>query len=191
MKKSITYSEATTIFNKYLHTDYLRKHSRESEVIMRRLAQYFNADEEFWGITGLLHDLDMDICNGDYSRHGYRTVELLKEEGFDIPDMFEAIIAHTEGLETSHATRQTDFHYLLAAAENVTGIITAYVILKPDKKIAGTQVKSIIKKLKDKSFAATVSREFINDIEKTGLERGLFIEMAIEAMSGIADEIGF
>ncbi len=189
-KTSITNEEAKALFDKYLQTDYLRKHCRESEVIMRRLARHFGADEDFWGNTGLLHDLDMDLIKGDYSRHGSTTVQLLKDEGYDIPLMFEAILAHTEGLEGNVAARTEDFHFILAAAENITGIITAYVILKPDKKIAGTKVSSIKKKLKDRSFAASVSREFINDIEKCGLEKSKFIELAIEAMSEIADEIG-
>lgn len=62
MKETMTYDEAQKLFNKYLKTDYLRKHSRETEVIMRHLARVLNEDEDFWGITGLLHDLDMDVC---------------------------------------------------------------------------------------------------------------------------------
>ncbi|HDR04034.1 MAG TPA: HD domain-containing protein [Candidatus Marinimicrobia bacterium] len=190
LKHTMGESEAKALFDKYLHTEYLRRHSRESEVIMRRLARYFGADETFWGIAGLLHDLDMDLIQGDYSRHGITTVQILKDEGYDIPEIFDAILAHTEGLEGSMAARTKDFHYILAAAENITGIITAYVILKPDKKIAGTKVSSINKKFKDRSFAASVNREFINDIEKVGLEKAKFFEMAIGAMSEIADEIG-
>jgi uncharacterized protein len=190
MKISITVEEAKALFDKYLQTDYLRKHSRETEVIMRRLARHFGADEDFWGITGLLHDLDMDLIRGDYARHGSSTVQILKDEGYDIPEMFDAILAHTEGIEGNVAVRTKDFHFILAAAENITGIISAYVILKPDKKIAGTKVSSIKKKLKDRSFAASVNREFINDIEKCGLDKSSFIEMAIEAMSEIAEEVG-
>ncbi len=65
MKNKIEYNEALEIFNKYLKTDYLKLHSRESEVIMRKVAAHFGEDEELWGITGLLHDLDMDVINGD------------------------------------------------------------------------------------------------------------------------------
>ncbi len=191
MKDKITYEQAKKIWGKYLRTEYLRLHTRESEVIMRKLANHFGEDEEFWGITGLLHDLDMDSINNDYSLHGKKTVEILKKEGYNIPEMFDAIIAHTEGLEESNAERKTRLDYVLAAAENITGLISAYVLVRPDKKIEGTKVKSITKKIKDKAFAASVNRQFINDIyKKTGMERSTFIQLSIDAMKEIADEIG-
>ncbi len=191
MKNKIEYKEALEIFNKYLKTDYLRLHSRESEVIMRKAAAHFGEDEELWGITGLLHDLDMDVINGDYKEHGIKTIEILKDEGFDIPEMFDAILAHTEVLENSDGKRKTKFDYILAGAENLTGIISAYVAVRPGQKIEGAKPKSVVKKLKDKSFAAAVSREMINDVtEKAGLERSLFIRMSIDAMSEISDELG-
>ncbi len=191
MKDKITYEQAKKIWGKYLKTEYLRLHTRESEVIMRKLANHFGEDEEFWGITGLLHDLDMDSINNDYSLHGKKTVEILKKEGYNIPEMFDAIIAHTEGLKESDAERKTRLDYVLAAAENITGLISAYVLVRPDKKIEGTKVKSITKKIKDKAFAASVNRQFINDIyEKTGMERSTFIQLSIDAMKEIADEIG-
>ena len=190
MKTEISQSEASIIWAKYLKTQYLRFHTLESEAIMRKLARHFGKDESFWGITGLLHDLDMDIIDGDYSLHGYKTVDLLKEEGYDIPEMFNAIISHTEGVSESKAIRETDFEIILSAAENITGIISAYVAIRPDKKIAGTKVKSIKKKLKSKAFAASVNREFIYDIEKTGIDLDTFLQISIDAMSEIAEDIG-
>ncbi len=190
MKTEINLHEAREIWNKYLKTQYLQFHTLESEAIMRKLAKHFGKDEEFWGITGLLHDLDMDVINSDYSLHGYKTVDLLKEEGYDIPEMFKAIISHTEGVSGNEAKRETDFEIILSAAENITGIISAYVAIKPDKKIAGTKVKSIKKKLKSRAFAASVNREFIYDIEKTGIELDTFLQISIDAMTEIADEIG-
>ncbi|MEA3501065.1 MAG: HD domain-containing protein [Candidatus Marinimicrobia bacterium] len=190
MKNKITYSEAKLLLDKYLKTEYLRFHSRESEVIMRKLAKYLGEDEELWGITGLLHDLDIDLIDKDYSKHGYKTVEILSDEGFNIPKMFTAIISHTEGIEGNDAKRETKLDYCLAAAENLTGLIAAYVLIRPGKKIAGTKAKSITKKFKSKSFAASVNREFINDITKvTDLQRNEFFQLAIDAMSEIADEI--
>ena len=190
-KTTINLSDAKHLFDTHLHTEYLRKHSRESQVIMEALADHFGENREFWGICGFLHDLDMDQCGENYENHGEKTLEILKEAGYDIPDMFNAILAHTEGLEGSRGKRETRLDYCLAAAENITGIITAYVILRPDKKIAGVKVKSIVKKLKDKSFAAKVNRQFIADItEQCGIERAVFIQLALDAMEGIADEIG-
>ncbi len=190
MKNSITSTEAKTIWDKYLKTEYLRLHTLESEAIMRKLAKYLGKDEDYWGITGLLHDLDMDIINGDYQQHGYKTVEILKAEGYDLPEMFNAIIAHAEGVNLGNAKRTTDFDYILSAAENITGMISAYVAVRPDKKIEGTKPSSIVKRLKTKAFAASVSREFIYDIEKTDLKMDIFLQLSIDAMTEIADEIG-
>ena len=189
MKTSISRDEALQIWDKYLKTKYLRYHTLESEAIMRKLAEHFGKDVDFWGITGLLHDLDMDVIDGDYSQHGYKTVEILKKEGYDIPEMFKAIISHTEGVSGTEAKRETDFEIILSAAENITGLISAYVLMKPDKKVAGTKVKSIKKKLKAKAFAASVNREFIYDIEKAGIDLDTFLQIAIEAMTEIADEV--
>lgn len=190
MKNNITRFEARQIWDKFLKTEYLRLHTIESEAIMRKIASHLGENTEFWGNTGLLHDLDMDVIAGDYSKHGYKTVEILKSEGYDIPEMFNAIISHTEGVSGSDAKRSTSFEYILSAAENITGIISAYVILTPEKKVAGTKVSSIKKRLKSKAFAASVNREFIYDIEKANLELDVFLQLAIDAMTEIADEIG-
>ena len=189
MKTTISREEALQVWDKYLKTKYLRYHTLESEAIMRKLAEHFGEDPDFWGITGLLHDLDMDVIDGNYSQHGYKTVELLKEEAYDLPEMFKAIISHTEGVSEGDAKRETDFEIILSAAENITGLISAYVLMKPEKKIAGTKVKSIKKKLKAKAFAASVNREFIYDIEKAGIDLDTFLQIAIDAMTEIADEV--
>ncbi|RKY55017.1 MAG: hypothetical protein DRP93_04200 [Candidatus Neomarinimicrobiota bacterium] len=128
MKTYISYKEAITLLDKYLKTEYLRFHSRETEVIMRSLAKYLGQDEEFWGITGLLHDLDLDEIGENIQRHGEHTVEILKNEGYDIPELFNAILSHVEGIEGVSHKRRTDFEFILAGAENITGLITAYVI---------------------------------------------------------------
>ena len=190
MKNTITRIEALAIWNKYLKTEYLKLHMLESEAIMKKLAKHFGKDEEYWGITGLLHDLDMDVIDGNYKLHGIKTVEILKKEGFDLPEMFNAIISHAEGVNEGGAKRTTDFDFILSAAENITGMISAYVAVLPNKKVAGAKPSSIIKRLKTKAFAATVSREFIYDIEKTGLKLNDFIQISIDAMTEIASEIG-
>ncbi|MCF7832697.1 MAG: HD domain-containing protein [Candidatus Marinimicrobia bacterium] len=191
MKTSISYEEAKALFDNYLKTEYLRFHSRETEVIMRALAKHLSEDEEFWGITGLLHDLDLDEIGEDMSRHGEHTVELLKNAGYDIPELFNAILSHVEGIEGVNYKRETDFQYILAGAENITGLITAYVILRPEKKIEGIKAKSIMKKFKSSAFAAKVNRDFISDAaEHAHMDLNEFISISIEAMSRISDETG-
>jgi predicted hydrolase (HD superfamily) len=188
MKNEINYSDAIALLDKYIKSPALRYHNRETEVIMRSLAKHFSKNEDLWGITGLLHDLDLEEIGENLSAHGYRTVEILKENAYEIPEMFEAIIAHTEGL--TDAKRKTDFDIILASAENITGMITAYVLILPDKKIAGIKSSSIKKRLKQLRFAASVNRDFIYDIEKTGLSLDEFLDISILAMQEIAEETG-
>lgn len=191
MKQEITRDEAQVLLDKYLKTPQLRLHSRETEVIMRRLAEHLEKDQEFWGITGLLHDLDLDVIGADIQRHGSTTCELLKENGYEIPDMEAAIFSHVEGIDGVDAHRQSSFEFILAGAENLTGLISAYVILRPEKKIEGTKVKSIKKKFKSPAFAAKVNRQFIQDAaDHANMELGDFIALGIEAMSAISDELG-
>ena len=190
MKSKITIEEARDLLEKYITQDYLKNHSRETEVIMRGLAKHFEEDEDFWGITGLLHDLDMDVISGEYKEHGMKTCAILEEEGYNIPEMFYAIKTHTEHLGHLNIERKSKLDFALSAAENITGLIYAYVLMRPDKKIKDVKVKSITKKIKDKTFAANVDRTLINDIEKTGLSRAEFIEIALESMKSIADEVG-
>ncbi|MCF7906210.1 HD domain-containing protein [Candidatus Gracilibacteria bacterium] len=192
MKTTITRTEARELLNKYLKTPYLRDHSRESEVVLAALAERLGENKELWGATGLIHDLDMDIVTAEdngMENHSKKTIEILQEEGYDIPEAFQAIRAHTEGcLKSADVPRSTKFDYALAAGETVTGLITAYVRMRPER-FEGASVKSLTKKFKDKAFAANVSREFINDIGKVGLERGEFFQIALDAMAEIADEI--
>ena len=145
MKNTITNQEAKQIWDKYLKTEYLRLHTLESEAIMRKLAKRLGKDEDLWGNTGLLHDLDMDVINGDYRFHGQKTVEILKSEGYDIPEMFQAILSHVEGVNPAGLKRERDFDFVLSAAENITGMISAYVAVRPDKKLAGTQPHLLLK----------------------------------------------
>ncbi len=189
MKNEISYQEAKNLLDKYLKTEFLRFHSRETEVVMRRLAKHFNENQDFWGISGLLHDLDLDILQGNFALHGLTTVKILREEGFEIPELFAVILSHTEGIPESTAKRVSNFDIILSAAENITGLISANTLLRPDKKIAGTEPKSLVKRLKSKAFAASVNREFIYDIEKTGISLNDFLQIAIDAMTEIADEI--
>jgi len=190
MKKTMTLQDAQALIVKYLTTPALRLHSRETEVIMRKLAAHLGEDVDFWGITGLLHDLDLDVIGGAMETHGVKTVALLREEGYEMPEMFQAILSHTEGLAPDRPARQSRLDFALSAAENLTGIISAYVLVRPGQKIEGAKVKSVTKKLKDKSFAASVNRAFIDDIEKAGVDRPTLIQLGLEAMGEIADELG-
>ncbi|OGF45925.1 MAG: hypothetical protein A2231_04500 [Candidatus Firestonebacteria bacterium RIFOXYA2_FULL_40_8] len=191
MKTGITIEEALAILKKYVKTEYILAHSRESEVVMRALAKHFQEDEELWGICGLLHDLDLDVVGPDLSNHAQKTVEILKEEGYDLPVIFRAILCHAEKMGSIQEKRESKLEYSLSAAENITGIIIAYTLILPEKKLSNVQPKSVLKRLKEKSFAAKVDRVLIDDIEKTGLSKDKFVEIAVAAIKEIAPELGF
>ncbi|MCT4534686.1 HD domain-containing protein [Halodesulfovibrio sp.] len=198
MKNTIDRESAITLLQKYVRSKTVYFHSIESEAIMRNVAQKLqathpeeNIDIDLWAITALLHDLDSELTTDDLARHGVETVKLLQKEGYEIPEMFQAILSHTEALGFSEIKRTTKMDYALAASENMTGIISAYVKMRPTKKIDGLKAKSITKKIKDRSFAASVNREFINDVDKhLGLDRSEFVTLSIDAMTEIADQIG-
>ena len=190
IKTKISNDEAKKLLHKYIKQEFLINHCKETEVIMRSLAKHFGEDEDFWGITGLLHDLDMEEISDNLEKHGIRTCEILKEEGYDIPELFYAIKSHTEALGYLNVKRKSKLDFALSAAESITGIIYAYVLMRPDKKIKDAKPKSILKKLKDKTFAANVNRNLINDIEKTGISRANFIEIALNSIKSIADVVG-
>ncbi len=189
----ITYEQAKELFDKHIKDPMNRNHCRESEVVMRALAKRLGEDEEVWGIAGLLHDIDWEETCEDVENHCVKSVEILKNAGVS-DELIEVIASHGYGMdeipEYKDKERTTKFQHALAAGETVTGLIFAYALMRPDKKLEGAKVKSIKKKFKDKSFAAKVNRDVIREVEKCGLELGEFFEIALEAMKEISDEIG-
>jgi len=184
----ITLEKSRELVDKYLKDEKNRMHSRESEIVMLALAKHFREDEEKWAVAGLLHDLDWENTLDDFKQHGIQTMELVKEEGFELPDdVAHAISAHNDSY--TGIKRESKLDYALSAAESITGLIYAYALMRPEK-LEGMKTSSLNKKFKDKSFAANVSRELIADIEKTGIEKPQFFEIAIKAMQSIASEIG-
>ena len=163
----------------------LMQHALASESIMRTLARHFGEDEEVWGLTGLLHDLDYPSTAENPSRHGLDTAEQLAGQ---LPDeALAAIRAHSA--EMNGMTPSTRFDYALRCGETVTGLISAAALMRPTG-MEGMEPKSIKKKMKDKAFAASVSRENIRQCADAGLELDEFLVLAIEAMRTDAAELG-
>lgn len=163
-------------------------HSLASEAVMKALALRFGEDEEVWGIAGLLHDIDSEIVNADSTRHGLVGAEMLKSE--DLPDeAIEAIRMHNE--TASGKTRSSLFEHSLAAGETITGLIFAVALVYPDKKISSVKVKSVVKRMKEKIFAASVNRETILECEAIGIPIDEFTELSLGALSPVEAELGF
>ncbi|HBX51583.1 MAG: hydrolase [Bacteroidetes bacterium RIFOXYA12_FULL_35_11] len=179
--------EAIQLLHQHIKNDRMIAHSLASEVVMKALARHLGYDEEKWGLAGLLHDLDVEITNADLNIHGLETEKILKENNVD-PEIVDAIKMHNT--QPHGIPRSTIFHHALAAGETITGLIMATTFVYPDKKIAGVKSKSVTKRMKEKAFAASVSREHILECEKIGIPLDLFAEISVNAMKEIAEEIG-
>lgn len=156
----------------------LLQHSLASEAVMRALARHFGEDEELWGLTGLLHDVDYPATEPAPERHGKDGAALLAGK---LPEEARnAIEAHNA--EGTGRQPQSRFDYALRCGETVTGIIAAAALLRPTG-YEGMEPKSIKKKMKDKAFAASVNRAVIRECALAGLELDAFLALAISAMA--------
>ena len=153
---------------------------------MRRLAQELGEDEELWGISALLHDLDLEAVEDDMSQHGLLTAEWLRGMGFP-EEGIDAVLRHNaEGLGLSRSTR---FDHALAAAEQITGLVRATALVYPSRKVADVKPRSVLKRMKDKRFAAKVNRDRIRECSLVGVDLSDFVKLSLEAMSAISDEL--
>ncbi|BBD10064.1 HDIG domain-containing metalloprotein [Desulfovibrio ferrophilus] len=164
---------------------HLVNHAIQTEAIMRALALKLGHDPELWGVTGLLHDLDYPQTKDNPARHGLDAADMLK--GKMPEDALQAIVAHNE--EHTQVAAANQFDYALRAAESATGLISAAALVRPTR-MEGMKPKSLKKKMKDKSFAASVSRERIRECEKLDMDLGEFFLTAIPAMAEVASETG-
>ena len=183
----LTRPEALQLLHRHIKNEKMIFHCLASEAVMRGLAGKLGRDEEQWGLAGLLHDLDVEVTNAEPTVHGTQTEVLLKD--YDVhPDILDAIRMHNEC--SSGKERCTEFQYALAAGETITGLIFATTYVYPDKKLTSVKPKSVVKRMKEKMFAATVKRENILECERIGIPIDQFAALAIESMLPIADEIG-
>ena len=163
------------------------KHMLATEAIMRALARRLGQDEEAWGLTGLLHDIDVELTEGDMSAHSKLGADLVREMGVS-EEMAQAVLCHNE----AHGIpRESLLDKALYCADPLTGLITAAALVRPDKKLAGLNAKSVVKRFGEKRFAAGANREQIalctTDL---GMPLDDFIALGLEAMQGIAGELG-
>jgi uncharacterized protein len=167
-------------------------HYLESEAIMRALAERFDEDVEYWGMVGLLHDVDWSLTKDDLERHCVEAEEVLGEKGFD-DEFIKIVQSHGYGLDIipdlKEKKRTKKIEHALVAAETLTGLIYAYALMRGGK-ISDMKVKGLKKKFKSAAFAANCNRELIREIVETGLELSEFFEISIGAVDRIRDEVG-
>ena len=180
----ITREEAVAMVESHLKKKNLVKHVLAAEAIMRELAPRYGGDPEVWGMAGLLHDLDYEQTFEDPGNHGCVTMDLL--EGVDLPEeVRHAILAHCDKAE-----RDNDMDRAIYAADPVTGLIVASVLMHPSKKLAETDAGFVGKRFKEKRFAAGANREAIASCSELGLDLHEFLEISLGAMRSISGELG-
>ncbi|MBN1945698.1 MAG: HD domain-containing protein [Bradymonadales bacterium] len=183
-----TREQAIELLSSHIATDYTLKHSLATEAIMRQLAERLGGDPDLWGITGLLHDLDLELVEADPQRHAKKTVEILQDR-FDFPpEGLAAILAHNG--DELDIPCQTDLESALTAAESITGLIFATALIYPSKKLAEVEVRSVRKRIKEKRFAAKISRERILHYQRLPMSQDEFLQISLDAMKSIADQLG-
>ncbi len=184
--------EAWRLVTEWTESESLRHHMLAVEAAMRAYARRFGEDEDLWGVVGLLHDFDYerhpDMVAAD--GHPLTAVRVLREQGVDAV-IVRAIAAHAS--ERTGAQPESTMEKALVAVDELTGFLTAVALVRPSKDIRDvTQISSVRKKWKDRSFAAAVSREEIAEAAQV-LGVDLWTEhvpLVLEAMKGIAAELG-
>ncbi len=183
----LDHTAALQLLHRYVKNEKMIFHCLASEAVMAGIARRLGRDEQAWGLAGLLHDLDVEITNADPLVHGTQTEVLLKD--YDLPpEILDAIRMHNEC--SSGKERSTEFQHALAAGETITGLIFATTYVYPEKRLAVVKPKSVVKRMKEKMFAASVKRENILECEKIGIPIDEFAALAIAAMLPVAGEIG-
>jgi len=177
---------AWNLLCEYTQSENLRKHMLAVEACMRAYARKFGEDEDKWGITGLLHDFDYEKYPTP-QEHPFVGNKVLEERGYP-EDVRRAILSHAD---YSGVKRETNMEKALFACDELAGFITATALVKPNKSLAEVEAKSVRKKMKDKAFARSVSRDdIVNGAADLGVDLEQHIAFCIEAMKSIAPELG-
>lgn len=175
-----------SLLTEFTASENLRKHALAVEACMRAYARKFGEDEALWGVTGLIHDFDYERYPTP-AEHPFVGNKILEERGW--PETIRrAILSHAQ---YSGVSRDSKMEKALFACDELAGLITATALVKPGKSLAEVDAKSVRKKMKDKAFARSVSREdIVQGAHDLGVDLEEHITFCIEAMKGIAEELG-
>ena len=183
----ISREDALSLLHSRVKNSNMVKHCLAAEAVLRAMAKRFGEDEDKWGLAGLLHDLDAET-QPDLDTHTQETSAILTEKGVDA-EIVEAIRLHN--LQAYPGEQRTSrFHHSLAAGETITGLVIATALVYPDKKLASVKPKSVRKRIKEKAFARGADRDIIKECELAGIPVADFCALSLEAMQGIADDLG-
>jgi putative nucleotidyltransferase with HDIG domain len=187
-----TREDAWALMTSYTSSESLRRHMLAVEAAMRAYARVYGEDEERWGMAGLLHDFDYEQhpnpnAEADPDEHPLFGARILEEQGYP-EDVIYAIKTHADYLDLPRRSRMDK---ALFAVDELTGLITAAALVRPDKSLRNLEAKSVRKKMKDKAFARGVSREdVIGGAEDLGVDLDEHIAFVIDAMRDISPALG-
>jgi len=182
----MTRAAALKILHEYTKSESLRRHALQVETCLAAYARHLGADEELWRVTALLHDFDYEI-HPNAPEHPMHGEPILEARGISA-EVRRAILSHAN---YSGISRDSLLEKSLFACDELSGFISACALVKPTRKVADVDVSSVRKKMKDKAFARSVSREdIVNGAAGLGVDLDEHIRFCIEAMRGNADAIG-
>jgi putative nucleotidyltransferase with HDIG domain len=186
MLRIVAREEAWSLLTEFTQSESLRKHALAVEACMRAYARKLGGDESLWGLVGLIHDFDYEKYPSAED-HPFKGSEILKERGYS-EEIRRAILSHAE---YSGVPRETPMEKALFACDELAGFITAATLVKPSKSLSELDARSVRKKMKDKAFARSVNRaDIVNGAADLGVDLEEHITFCIEAMKGIAAELG-
>jgi len=181
-----TRNDAWALVCEWIASDSLRKHVLGVEAAMRAYAARDGEDEELWGITGLVHDLDYERYPDPATGHPRMALDELRQRDYP-EELLDAVAGHAEYL---NVPRTTPLARALFAVDELSGFVAACALVRPTG-IEGLKPKSVRKKLKQPSFAAKVDRDQIRrGVEELGVDEGEHIQLVIDAMAAHADALG-
>lgn len=186
MSRTPTREDAWKLIETHVPSEALKRHALAVEAVMRHMARRAGQDEEMWGIVGLVHDLDYDRFP---EQHCIKVVEILREQDWP-EDYIRAVVSHGWGI-CSEAEPLTPLEKTLYAIDELTGLVTAAALVRPSRSILDMTPKSVMKKWKDKSFAAGANRSVIEKgAAMLGADLNTLIHETIEGMKPVAEAIG-
>lgn len=175
---------ALNLLKQRLKSKNLFKHCLAAEACLKELACHFGEDQETWALAGLLHDIDYEETLNDPAHHGLIGAEILEKEGL-AQDIIYAIKVHA-----GHFAPKSKLDWALFATDPLTGLIVASALMHPDKKLQSLDTEFVIRRFKEKRFAAGANREQISACKNFGLELEQFIQICLDGMKKISSELG-
>jgi putative nucleotidyltransferase with HDIG domain len=181
-----TREQVVALVEERVANDNLRRHMLATEAIMRATAERLGEDQDLWGLAGLAHDLDSEETEDDFTRHGAGAAQALRDLGLP-EEAAHAVAAHNPA---TGVVAESRMDVALIASDQLSGLVTASALVRPDRELAGVKAKSVRKRYREGAFARGVDRDSIARCAELGIDLDDFIALGLEAMQAIAPDLG-